>query len=348
MKKRVVQLTAYVGMSGGVDSSVAAHLLKQQGYRVVGVFLKPWQIPGMPCAWQADRTDALRVAVQLGIELKTWDLSRQYYQHVTKDMVAQYKKGKTPNPDVLCNRFIKFGYFYRRARKEGAHIVATGHYARIVKRKGVPLIAKGRDANKDQSYFLWGLKPDQLVHVAFPIGDLTKPEVRALARTGGLITADKKDSQGVCFVGHMDVKTFLMQHIKSKQGNIVSSDGRIIGTHDGAAYYTIGQRHGLDIRDGHGPYFVLGKHMRTNTITVGSASELASRSARVSRIVWFQRPATFPTLVDVKIRYRTASVRARIDARGVLTFLKPAQAVAPGQSAVMYRGDVLVGGGILV
>lgn len=348
MKKRSVQRTAYVGMSGGVDSSVAAYLLKQQGYRVVGVFLKPWQIPGMPCAWQADRTDALRVAVHLGIELKTWDLSRQYYQHVTKDMVAQYRKGKTPNPDVLCNRFIKFGYFYRRARKEGAHVVATGHYARIVKRKGEPLIAKGRDTNKDQSYFLWGLKPSQLAHVAFPVGELTKPEVRALARTARLITAEKKDSQGVCFVGHMDVKTFLMQHIKPKQGPIVSSDGRIIGTHDGAAYYTIGQRHGLDIRDGHGPYFVLRKHMRTNTITVGSANELASHSARVSRMVWFQRPATFPALVDVKIRYRTASVRARVDARGVLTFLKPAQAVAPGQSAVLYRNDVLIGGGILV
>lgn len=348
MKKPVAQRTAYIGMSGGVDSSVAACLLMQQGYRVVGVFLKPWQVPGMPCAWQADRTDALRVAVHLGIELKTWDLSRQYYQHVTKDMVAQYKKGKTPNPDVLCNRYIKFGYFYRRARKEGAHIVATGHYARIVKRKGESLIAKGRDTNKDQSYFLWGLKPSQLAHVAFPVGELTKPEVRALARKAGLITADKKDSQGVCFVGHMDVKTFLMQHIAPKPGNIVSSSGKQIGTHDGAGYYTIGQRHGLDIRDGHGPYFVLRKNMRTNTITVGSASELASRSARIYRVVWFQRPARFPTLVDVKIRFRTASIRARIDDRGALTFLQPAQAVAPGQSAVMYRGDILVGGGILV
>ncbi len=337
----------YVALSGGVDSSVAAYLLKKKGYRVVGVFMKPYQVPGMRCLWQADRQDALGVAAKLDIPLKTWDFSREYGRRVTKAMVAGYRRGITPNPDVECNRQIKFGLFAQRAFREGADLIATGHYARITPCKDGPCLSKARDANKDQTYFLWAIPPKIVAKTLFPIGHLTKPQVRAIARRAGLLTAGKKDSQGVCFVGDLNVKDFLTRAITSRPGNIMHSDGRMLGTHDGAAYYTIGQRHGLDITDGGGPYYVVRKNMKKNIVTVGGESDLYGRTARLIGLQWFcPRPMATET-VQVKIRYRTPACRAILSRSGILTFTKPVRAITPGQSAVIYKGNRLLGGGII-
>lgn len=345
-----MQKMVYVAMSGGVDSSVAAYLLKQQGFRVVGVFMKPWSSSAKAsdgqatiCPWQEDRQDALRVAAKLDIPLLTWDFSREYGATVARKMIDGYRRGKTPNPDVDCNKEIKFGLFYQKALKAGADFVATGHYARIA--RGVMRTAK--DTDKDQTYFLWAIDPQCLERTLFPIGHLTKPEVRTIAVKAGLVTATKKDSQGICFIGELDVKSFLTNRITPRQGNIRHVDGRIIGTHDGAAYYTIGQRHGLDIRDGGGPYYVVAKDTRRNTITVGSEKELYCRSASLTKSNWFGSRPRASEKVQVKIRYRTPGVPATISRTGRVSFSRPVRAVTPGQSAVVYRRGIVLGGGII-
>ncbi len=337
--------TVYVAMSGGVDSSVAAHLLVKRGFRVVGVYMKPWQPAGMHCLWEEERADALRVASALNIPLKTWDFSREYYRHVTKPMIRDYANGLTPNPDVECNRHIKFGLFYQRALREGADFVATGHYARISTRQGITMLRTARDTSKDQTYFLWGIKGTQLARILFPVGGLLKKEVRAIARRAALPTADKKDSQGVCFVGQMDMKSFLATAIAPKQGVIRHTDGRVLGAHDGAGYYTIGQRHGLDITDGHGPYFVTAKNMKRNEITVGTELALYRRTARIGRVHWIANDGTRDRL-SAKIRYRAPTVPVKIQ-EGTLAFARPVRAIAPGQSVVFYRGSRVLGGALM-
>ncbi len=337
----------YVALSGGVDSSVAALLLKKQGFSVVGVFMKPWQTPGVQCLWQKDRQDALRVAAKLGIPLLTWDFAKEYGEKVAEVMIAEYRRGRTPNPDVLCNKHIKFGLFYKRAMQLGADYVATGHYARITKSKGVPFLAKAKDHNKDQTYFLWAIPPTCLKKTLFPIGHLLKSQVRILAAQAGLITADKKDSQGVCFVGDIDFKAFLVRHIKPKPGNVIHVDGRIIGRHDGAQYYTIGQRHGLALTDGGGPYYVVKTDIRRNSITVGGEADLYSKKMKVTKTNWFGKAPRPGDKVHVKIRYRTEALNATMRQLGQIVLHKPARAVAVGQSAVIYRGTKLLGGGIL-
>jgi tRNA-specific 2-thiouridylase len=333
-------------MSGGVDSSVAALLLKQQGYDLVGVYMKPWQPKGFACLWEQDRSDALRVATQLDIPFETWDFSREYARHVSRPMVRGYREGRTPNPDVECNRHIKFGYFYKKARARGADAIATGHYARVGVRGSTGKLLTAADTSKDQTYFLWGLQKRHLARVLFPIGGLLKSRVRAIAHQAQLLTASKKDSQGVCFVGPLDMKSFLLSEVKSKRGNILHVDGRILGSHDGAAYYTVGQRHGLDIKDGAGPYFVVSKNMKRNTITVGSQADLMRTVASISNIHWIgERPKPGKRLV-AKIRYRTPSVPVRISGSRVI-FARPVQAVAPGQSIVFYEGASVVGGALL-
>jgi tRNA-specific 2-thiouridylase len=336
--------TVYVAMSGGVDSSVAALLLKKQGFTVVGVFMKPWQTPGVRCMWQADRQDALQVAAKLDIPLRTWDFSKEYGRSVTRYMISEYRAGRTPNPDVMCNKHIKFGLFYERALRQGADLIATGHYARKVGKQ----IAKAKDKNTDQTYFLWAIEPGCVERTLFPIGHLTKPQVRTIAAKVGLVTADKKDSQGVCFVGDLDVKSFLMRHIKGKKGSIIHVDGRILGTHDGAGYYTIGQRHGLDIKDGGGPYYVIRNDVRRNTITVGQEKDLRASKIQISDTNWLGPKPRQNERVQVKVRYRTPAISAIIGRGGYITFIKPVRAIAPGQSAVIYRGQRLAGGGVIV
>ncbi len=333
----------YVGMSGGVDSSVAAALLKKQGYQVVGVFMKPWQPKGMLCMWQQDREDALRAAASIGIPLKTWDFSREYKKSVTDYMIREYKAGRTPNPDVMCNKEIKFGVFLKKALKEGADFIATGHYVLLKNAK----MYQAKDKNKDQSYFLWTLTQQQLKHCIFPIGNYPKPEVRKLAKKFGLPNHNKKDSQGVCFIGPLDMKGFLKTYIKPKKGKILHTDKRVIGTHDGVYYYTIGQRHGLDIKDGKGPYYVVAKDMKKNIIVVGDDSSASSPNARIAGFNWVSKP-DFSHAFDVRVRYRAPLHKAKLSKDGRLVFNNPERAITSGQSAVFYKGAQMLGGGIIV
>ncbi len=342
MKPRNPQ-TVYVAMSGGVDSSVAAALLKKEGFVVVGVFMKPWQDESIQCLWKKDREDAMRVASKLDIPLLTWDFSNEYGKKVTQYMINAYKQGITPNPDVMCNKEIKFGLFYKRALKEGADYIATGHYAQTTKGK----LLKAKDSNKDQTYFLWTLTKTQLEKTLFPVGKYTKPEVRKLAKKFDLPTFDKKDSQGVCFIGPLDMKSFLKHKIMAKAGKIIHLDGRVLGEHDGIYYYTIGQRHGLDIKLGGGPFYVIKKDIKKNIVYVGTEKDLSQKSATIKDIQWVQGDIRLPITVDVMIRYRNASSKALLKKDGTLEFKKLQRAITPGQSAVFYKGRQLLGGGII-
>ncbi|MBI2063057.1 MAG: tRNA 2-thiouridine(34) synthase MnmA [Candidatus Yanofskybacteria bacterium] len=356
---KVAKIKVYVAMSGGVDSSVAAALLKKQGHNVTGVFFKPWAPPASNyCNWEQDRRDAMRVASKIGIEFKTWDFSKEYEKEVVSYMINSYRTGTTPNPDVMCNKEIKFGLFLKKALAEGADYIATGHYIRKTERSKSHtadyVLRTAKDQNKDQSYFLWTLTQKRLKYCLFPIGDYTKPEVRKLAKKFGLPNHNKKDSQGVCFVGQLDMKEFLKNYIKPKPGNIILSEtGKILGQHDSVFYYTIGQRHGLDIKDGQGPYFVVSKNIKKNIIYVAKQTgdkELLSKNTRVTKLSWVTDKPKLPAKVFVKIRYRSKSLPATITADGkglTVSFKNPAKAVTPGQSAVFYRGQEALGGGII-
>ncbi len=374
----------FVAMSGGVDSSVAAALLQKQGFRVVGVFFKPWQPENgaVYCNWQQDRLDAMRVASILGIPFKTWDFSKEYGRKVAKYMIDSYRKGTTPNPDVMCNKEIKFGLFLERALAEGADYIATGHYARMqavsvklisnkrAEKKSLSFyydrgnlivaetvkLLKAKDRNKDQSYFLWTLTQKQLKYCLFPIGDYTKPEVRRLAKKFGLPNHDKKDSQGVCFVGPLDMKDFLKSYIRPKTGEIrLLAGDKAIGRHDGVYYYTIGQRHGLNITDGGGPYYVVAKDIGKNIIYVAdsvNSGELSDDKAMVAKVSWVSGEPELPLRAEVKIRYRAQTVPALVIKNGsprslLIKFAKPVRAITPGQSAVFYRGEAVLGGGVI-
>lgn len=357
-------------MSGGVDSSVAAALLKRRGFNVVGVFFKPWspRLTSLPahklssfCNWQQDRQDAMRVAAILGIKFKTWDFSEDYGKKVVRYMIESYQRGITPNPDVMCNKEIKFGLFMKRAIAEGADYIATGHYvksaklkAKSVKQRSVFKLLKAKDKNKDQSYFLWTLTQGRLRHCLFPIGDYTKPQVRKLAKKFGLPTYNKKDSQGICFVGELDMKEFLKHYIRPKPGPIRLIGGnKIIGQHDGVYYYTIGQRHGLNIGIGGGPYYVADKDLRKDIIYVSTnQSKIKQQRLAVTKVNWTRSGIRLPIKTEVKIRYRNESIPARISRNGrdhslVISFLKPAKSPAPGQSAVFYKGEEVLGGGVI-
>lgn len=363
MKSVRQKKTVFVGMSGGVDSSVASYLLKKQGYNVVGVFLRCYNIDG--CA-EKDAQDARRVAEKIGIPFYVWDFEQEYKKAVVEYMVEGYKAGITPNPDVMCNREIKFGRFWERARACGADFVATGHYARIRNN----LLAAAVDTTKDQSYFLWTLRPDQLQHCLFPIGGYKKSKVRAIARRAGLITADKKDSQGICFLGFVDIRDFLKTYIPEKPGPIVTFDGRVVGQHRGAWFYTIGQRHiGANIkvskdRASSGPYYVVSKNIKTNTIVVAQEKEVADQTT--DTVALAQAVCNIPASkisskkgypVLARFRYRQPLVRARLKKRqsskngaGYALCLAGSQKfIAPGQSAVFYNSKgIVLGGGVIV
>ena len=356
MKRQEKNRTVYVGMSGGVDSSVAAALLKKQGFHVVGVFMKPWQPFDDEdfCLWKQDREDAMRAATAISIPLFTWDFSKEYKKLVTDYMIREYKAGRTPNPDVMCNKEIKFGLFFKRALKEGADYIATGHYVRKIKSKKLNLKTGGefqlyqaKDNNKDQSYFLWMLTQNQLRHCLFPIGGYTKPEVREMAKKFKLPNHSKKDSQGVCFIGPLDMKEFLLTYIKPKKGKILTMDGKIIGQHDGVYYYTIGQRHGLNIGLGGGPYYVVAKDIKKNIVYVGTDVQAVTSETKIKEFNWLNMPS-LPARLNIKVRYRTKSVKATIYKNGALIFEKPERAVTSGQSAVFYRGREMLGGGVIV
>ena len=345
MSKRV-----FVGLSGGVDSAVSAALLKSQGYEVVGVFIKIWQPEFIECTWQKDRLDAMRVAATLGIPFREINLSEEYKKEVVEDMLANYARGVTPNPDVLCNVHIKFGAFLDWALAEGADIIATGHYARVRKEGSTYQLLRGKDSNKDQSYFLCGLRQEALAHVMFPVGEYTKPEVRVLAKKYGLPNAKRPDSQGLCFVGDVNVYEFLTRFLPTEEGNVLDANGRIIGRHKGAILYTIGQRHGFEIGGGENvPHYVIGLDVKENEIVVSrNKADAARKELKIKEIHWITR-TKLPLSCTAHVRYRDmvrpCTLRAEKDFF-VAKFEEPTIA-SPGQSLVLYEGDICLGGGII-
>lgn len=344
--------TVFVGLSGGVDSAVSAALLKEQGHDVVGAFIKIWQPEFIECTWAADRLDAMRVAAVLDIPFREVDLSDEYKREVVEQMVADYSRGITPNPDVLCNSLIKFGHFATWAKANGADMIATGHYARIAKCQGEALtLMRGKDPNKDQSYFLYQLGQSDLSATLFPVGEYTKQEIRAIAKQKSLPVAEKPDSQGLCFVGDVSIQDFLARYIPLERGPVLDMKGEVIGGHDGAALYTIGQRHGFTVTGGDNvPHYVVSLDIKTNTIVVSPLKEEGMRrTLRVVDLHWIA-PVELPLSCTAQVRYRDearpCTVRSTAQDSFVVEFAEPVIASA-GQSVVFYRGDNCLGGGII-
>jgi tRNA-specific 2-thiouridylase len=340
----------YVGMSGGVDSSVTAALLKEQGYDVTGIYMKNWSqdLPGFVCPWKEDYQDAKRVAVQLGIDFEMYDFETEYRHKVVDYMVAEYQAGRTPNPDIMCNQEVKFKLFLETALADGADLIATGHYARSQEGQ----LLTGLDNNKDQSYFLYRVTETALHHSLMPIGELEKPAVRQLAKKLGLYTADKKDSQGICFVGKVGIKEFLLNELGPQpHGPIIDvahPEGREIGQHDGALFYTIGQRHGLDVGGGL-PYYVARKDMQTNTIYVTTNlndASLWTKNLTLQDLHWINQPPADSRQYQVRLRYRGPRVICTIK-NNQLALQQEQRGLAPGQSAVLYDAEEVLGGGII-
>jgi tRNA-specific 2-thiouridylase len=337
----------FVGMSGGVDSSLTAALLVEAGHDVTGVYMKNWteDLPGMRCPWADDLADAKRVAVQLGINFEVFDFESQYKQKVVDYMIDEYKAGRTPNPDIMCNQEIKFKLFLETALERGADMVATGHYARTS--DGILRLAK--DTNKDQTYFLYRVSHVALESTLFPLGDLTKPEVRAMAQQRGLTTAAKKDSVGICFVGQIGMREFLSQYVTTEPGDIVDRQTkRVVGRHDGAIFYTLGQRHGLNLGGGL-PYYVVGKDMGTNEVYVSTDlndESLWRKTVPLLDLHFIDGTAKEGSF-KARIRHRAPLVGCVLGGDGSLTFDEPQRAATPGQSVVLYDDDVCIGGGII-
>lgn len=343
-------MRVYVGMSGGVDSSLTAALLMEQGHEVTGVYMKNWtqDLPGMKCPWADDLADAKRVAVHLGIDFKVFDFETDYRHKVVDYMIEEYKNGRTPNPDIMCNQEVKFKLFLDAALADGAEMIATGHYARV--ESGVLKMAV--DSNKDQTYFLYRVTGAALEKTLFPLGEYTKPEVREMAKARGLATAGKKDSQGICFVGKVGIREFLSQYVTQLPGEIIDKQtGRVLGHHDGAIFYTLGQRHGLDIGGGL-PYYVVGKSMDKNEVYVTTDlndTQLWKQNIELHSIHWINATPK-DGVYSIRIRHRAPLVEAelRVESDAVLLSVKDEQrAVASGQSVVVYNGDVCLGGGVV-
>lgn len=352
-------------MSGGVDSSVSAVLLMEQGYEVIGGFMKNWSDKTQDnsseeCSWRTERRDAMRVAAQLGIEFYTFDFEDEYRKLVYEYMISEYKAGRTPNPDVLCNKYMKFDLFMREADKLGCEFVATGHYARVTRdADGTTHLFAGLDQNKDQSYFLCQLTQPQLKRVLFPIGELEKSAVREVARKHELVVADKKDSQGICFVGKVDMQDFLEARIQPHEGSIVTTSGEVIGQHRGFEFYTIGQRGGLGIGGGT-PYYVVERKPEANEVivAVGDADPALFKSELVAINLTETVEGYFAKYADQKIsariRYRqpladckfSTSINHQPSTINV-SFDHPQRAVAPGQFIAFYVGEELIGSGII-
>ena len=332
-------------MSGGVDSSVSALLLKQQGYRVIGVYMKNWSkdLPGMKCPWAEDLADAKRVAVKLDLDFEVWDFEEAYKQKVVDYMLEEFKKGNTPNPDIMCNQEIKFKLFYEEAMKRGADYIATGHYA---KTDGKNLL-RANDENKDQTYFLYRMSKESLEHTLFPIGGMLKPDVKKLAEENGLHNAYKKESMGVCFVGEVGMKDFLKEYIDVEPGEIreIETD-EVLGYHEGAIFYTIGQRHGLYIGGGL-PYYIVKKDLDKNIIYVSknlNEENLWTNELELKDL--FLRTDDMKSEILVRLRHRAPLIKATFDGKKLI-FEKPIKRIASGQSIVFYDDQICLGGGIV-
>ncbi len=372
MPKIIDSKKVFVGLSGGVDSAVSAALLKQQGFDVTGVFIKAWSPAGYPCTWKEDRRSAMRVCAVLDIPFLTLDLEKEYKNDVVDYMIREYKIGRTPNPDVMCNKEIKFGYFLKFALSQGADFVATGHYARVFPHlnqgEGRVGFKESADKTKDQSYFLWTLSQNELKHILFPIGHLQKSEVRKLALKFCLPQATRKDSQGLCFLGQIDMKEFLKEFVGAEKGDVLDLQGRKIGEHDGAILYTLGERHGFSVLNKateSEPFYVVDKNIEKNTVTVATKNQTSLDQTKSS----YELEQTNWILGDIpqgkiecRYRYRQTKIPCSIKitphqksqgAPLTVVFEEP-QLIASGQSIVFYlpddesgRGEICLGGAII-
>lgn len=392
----------YVGMSGGVDSSLSAALLVEQGYTVTGVYMKNWtmDLPGVKCPWADDLADAKRVAVQLGIDFKVFDFQNEYKQKVVDYMIDEYKRGRTPNPDIMCNQEVKFKLFLDASLEDGADLIATGHYAQVehvcddcdhasvpserlraTSDKGpgalsnlgcrcssetdtqsqlgqdcnncIGILKRAVDDNKDQTYFLYRVTGEAMAKTLFPIGGFTKPEVRKMAAERGLTTAVKKDSQGICFVGQVGIRDFLRMYVESKPGEIIDKkSSKVLGHHDGAIFYTFGQRHGLELGGGL-PYYVVGKDMDKNEVYVTTDlndDTLWRNTINLSDIHWINQVPN-DSKYKIRVRHRAPLVDASVSLNengATLTLDNSERAIAPGQSVVIYNDDICLGGGVII
>lgn len=334
----------FVGLSGGVDSAVTAAVLQEQGADVVGVFIKGWYPPGMPCTWSEDRKDAMRVAARLKVPFVTLDASEEYKQGVIDYLLSEYRAGRTPNPDVMCNREVKFGAFYRFAKEKGADFIATGHYAQASGGK----LFRGIDAGKDQSYFLWAVPKEALEMTLFPLGGLKKDVTRTLARKYGLPNATKKDSQGICFLGSISVEDFLRSEFGSEQGDAVDTQGVLVGAHNGALLHTLGARVSLENAQP-GPWYVVQKDIKKNVLVVSKERSIESNtdSLRLTDTNWLNEDTS--GVLSAQFRYHGPIIEGLLsEDRSEFTLRENfAEPLASGQSLVLYRGEELLGGGIL-
>jgi tRNA-specific 2-thiouridylase len=368
----------FVGISGGVDSSVSAALLKDQGYNVVGVFIRTWTPDFIECTWRDERRDAMRVCAHLGIPFLECDAEEAYKNGVADYMIEEYKKGNTPNPDVMCNREVKFGVFWKFAKAHGADYIATGHYVIVGESKnsslkatggGVPLQARASNAvkeleeklfllkrspdfSKDQSYFLWTLTQDDLTHTLFPVGHLQKSEVRKLAEKYNLPTATKKDSQGVCFLGPLDMKDFLSHYIESKKGDVLDEKGNVIGSHDGAVFFTLGERHGFTVTkhsSNDAPLYIVAKDIQKNNIVVSTKQESTVTAFSCEVVLkntnWISGIPVENKKYTAQIRYHGEQLTCAIQNSNI--FFEKSVIVSPGQSIVVYHKNLCIGGGIV-
>jgi len=356
MKKKVI-----VGMSGGVDSSVTALLLKEQGYDVIGLFMKNWEDDDTDeyCPAKQDLIDAVSVADRLGIEIEAVNFSKEYKEKVFNGFLDEYRAGRTPNPDIFCNSEIKFRAFLDHAMSMGADLIATGHYAQVREVNGLFQLLKAEDGSKDQSYFLYRLNQSQLSKTLFPLGGLYKREVREIARNAGLATSEKKDSTGICFIGERPFREFLQRYLPTEPGEMRTPEGKVVGSHSGLMYYTLGQRQGLGIggsKEGDGaPWFVAGKDMANNVLTVVQGHDhplLFSDGLQAGQMHWIagMEPRTH-WVYAAKTRYRQPDAPCEIDRiegeNCEIRFGLPQWAVTPGQSVVVYESRVCLGGGII-
>src|SRR3990167_4944129 len=344
MKKKIV----FVGLSGGVDSAVSAALLKKQSFEVVGVFIKTWHPDFLECNEEEERRDAMRIAAHLDIPFLTFDFEKVYKKEVADYMIAEYRAGRTPNPDVMCNKEVKFGAFLKKALSIGAQYIATGHYAQNKNNK----LMKANDPEKDQAYFLWTLNQKQLSKIIFPVGHLKKTEVRKLAKKFNLPVSEKKDSQGICFLGEVDLKKFLKHYIKEKRGRVINEKGENIGHHDGVFLHTLGERHGFTVikkspKDK--PYYIVGKDVKKNILIVSQSFPPDKGEAKgiikLKNTNWISGAPKLNKKYTAQVRYHGEKLGCKISGNDVI-FKKPVLA-APGQSCVIYDKDICRGGGVV-
>jgi tRNA-uridine 2-sulfurtransferase len=347
-----------VGMSGGVDSSVAAWLLKEQGHEVIGMFMKNWEEEDENgvCQSSQEYEDVIRVCDHIGIPYYSVNFVKEYWENVFSHCLEEYRKGYTPNPDVLCNREIKFKSLLDKAKELGADFLATGHYCRIARTEKGNQLLKGKDPNKDQSYFLYMIRSKILDNALFPLGSMEKPAVREIAKKQGLPTADKKDSTGICFIGKRNFKSFLGKYLEFEPGNFENTRGEIVGRHDGVPFYTIGQRRGLSIGGPGEAWYVVEKDCGRNVVIVEQGADhvsLYSQELNAIELTWIspEGPPSVPFSCSSKIRYRqndkSCVVKEIHDGKALIEFSEPQRAVTPRQSIVFYDGEICLGGGLI-